>query len=119
MNGLNKFIVGTGLFVDNMSGMFAETWLPVGLVTAFLTLIPVVEVMTGAMMLIGIYTHFAAYAASFFFGMLIFGHVVAGDTSVVAGMLIYIFAALLLGHMPHTYLSLDYHLHPPKKGKKK
>lgn len=111
--GVAKFKMGVGGFAEEMSGMFAETIIPVGFAKAFLMAVPLIEVVLGTLLLIGLYTRYAAELAALLFALLIVGLTATGNNDLIlmmAANYIYIGAAFILASNPHISWSLDHAL---------
>lgn len=109
--GVAKFKMGVGDFAAEMSGMFSETVIPVGFAKAFLSVVPLVEVILGALILLGLYTRYAALASALLFALFIVGLTSTGNNDFIlmmAANYIYIFAAFKLTCYPHSNWSLDH-----------
>lgn len=109
--GVAKFKMGVSGFAAEMSSMFDATVIPVGLARAFLTVVPLLEVVLGALILLGLYTRYAALTAAFLFAFFIVGLTSTGNNELLvmnAANYIYIFAAFFLAHCPHSTWSLDH-----------
>ena len=112
VSGINKFNGGVSAFVDNMSSMMEGSLLPMGIVTAFLTIVPLIEVILGAMILLGLYTKHAAGIASYLFALFVIGLSSTGNPDMMQGItnnFIFLFAAIMLAKKATmTKLSLDH-----------
>lgn len=110
--GINKFSGGVSAFVDNMSAMLEGSILPLGLITAFLTIIPLIEVVLGAMILLGLYTNHAAGVAAYLFALFIIGLTSTGNPELMQAItnnFIYLYGATMLAKCGMvTRLSLDH-----------
>lgn len=116
--GVAKFKMGVGGFAEEMSAMFAETVIPLGLAKSFLSVVPLVEVILGALLLLGLYTRYAALASALLFALFIIGLTSTGNNDFIlmmAANYIYIFACFKLTCNLHSSWSLD---HVLCKGKK-
>ena len=111
--GVAKFKMGISGFAEEMSGMFDATVIPLGLAKAFLTVVPLLEVVLGALILIGLYTRYAALTAALLFALFIVGLTSTGNNDfllMMAANYIYIFAAFKLSCNAHSTWSLDHAL---------
>ena len=109
--GIAKFKMGIATFAAESSVMFGETIIPVALAKGFLSATPVIEVVLGALILLGLYTRHAALLAAFLFAIFIVGLTSTGSSNFITMMsanFIYIFAAFILAHMHHSKWSLDH-----------
>ena len=85
-------------FVEATQAQFAETWLPVWLVTLEARLIPGVEVVIGALLLVGYKTRWAIVAAMILMYTLVFGMIILQNWEIVARHLIYVLCFYVLLH---------------------
>lgn len=113
--GLNIFMHGAvrlganyGAFVQSTLNQFAETWLPVWLVTLEARLVPGVEIAVGALLLVGYKTRWAIVAGMALLSTLLFGMVVLQNWEIVSRHLIYALSFYALLHnLEFNALSLD------------
>ncbi len=85
-------------FVATTQAQFAETWLPMWLVTLEARLIPGVEVVVGALLLVGYKTRWAIVAAMILMYTLVFGMIILQNWEIVARHLIYALCFYVLLH---------------------
>ncbi len=69
--GHSKLQGGTAAFVDAVLPLFADTVLPAALVKAFVTAVPTVEVVLGALLVLGLFTDLAVRLAALLFAIYI------------------------------------------------
>jgi thiosulfate dehydrogenase [quinone] large subunit len=113
--GLNFFMHGAvrlgpnyQKFIAWTQGVFAESWLPDWLVTLEAYLIPGVEMLIGALLVLGFKTRFAVILAFGLMATLVFGMNVVQDWELVSRHVIYVIALYLLMHnMEFNKYSLD------------
>jgi len=113
--GLNIFMHGAvrlggnyGAFVEATQNQFADTWLPVWLVTLEARLIPGVELAVGALLLVGYRTRWAIVAGMVLLSTLLFGMIVLQNWEIVSRHLIYALSFYALLHnLEFNALSLD------------
>lgn len=109
--GIAKFSGGVDAFVTGSMPMFEGSLIPLALAKAYLTLVPLLEVVLGALMLLGLFTQIAAFVAMFLFALFIVGLTATGKPELM-GMLsnnfILLFASAFLGKKSMGMLSLDY-----------
>ncbi len=74
-----------------MSGQYRNTWLPNPLVGAFGHLLPVLEVLLGALLLLGLFRNAALFATGLLLIILTFGQVVVGQGQTVFFNTCYVF----------------------------
>lgn len=94
--GLNIFMHGAvrlgpnyTAFVQTTQAQFAETWLPTWLVTLEARVVPGVEILVGALILVGYKTRWAVLGGMALLATLLFGMVTLQSWDVVARHLIY------------------------------
>ena len=85
-------------FVEATQAQFAETWLPMWLVTLEARLIPGVEVAVGILLLVGYKTRWALVAAMILMYTLVFGMIILQNWEIVARHLIYALSLYVLLH---------------------
>lgn len=95
-SGISKLLVGPGTFADGLAEDFADTILPMGLVTAFGYVLPFAEVGLGALLLVGLLTPAALAGTGALMVLLTFGTVMLPDPPVVANNLFYALVAAVL-----------------------
>lgn len=85
-------------FVEATQAQFAETWLPMWLVTLEARLIPGVEVAVGVLLLVGYKTRWALVASMILMYTLVFGMIILQNWEIVARHLIYALSFYVLLH---------------------
>lgn len=113
--GMNIFMHGavrTGAnykaFVQWTQDLFANTWLPVWLVTLEARAIPVVEIAVGALIFLGFKTRWAVLGGMLLLATLLFGMVTLQDWEIVARHLIYALCFfVLLYNTELNHFSID------------
>lgn len=96
--GLNKFIGGYFAFAEGMTTNFAETWLPAFVVIPFAYVLPFLEVVVGALLVVGLFTRLTLVVTGLLLIVLAFGMMLQGQASVVSANLTYVLmAAVALG----------------------
>lgn len=113
--GLNMFMHGAvrlgpnyGDFISWTQGVFAESWLPMWLVTLEARLIPGVEIAIGVMLFLGFRTRLALIMAIVLMATLVFGMNVVQNWELVNRHVIYVIAFYLLLHnMEFNQKSID------------
>lgn len=103
--GLNMFMHGAvrlgpnyGEFITWTQGVFAESWLPMWLVTLEARLIPGVEIAIGVLLFLGLKTRVALIMAIVLMATLVFGMNVVQNWELVNRHVIYVIAFYLLLH---------------------
>ena len=108
MHGAVRLGSNYGEFVQATLNQFAETWLPVWLVTVEASVIPGVEIAIGALLLIGYQTRWAIVAGIALLSTLLFGMIVLQNWEIVSRHLVYALCFyLLLHHLEFNEVSLD------------
>ncbi len=99
---------GVAVWEQPMATTFEETFLPMALVHAFLYMIPYIEVLLGAMTLLGLYTRWALLVGVSFYVILMFGHTVRQNWAGVHIIMHYGFYYwVLLVLLGQNWLALD------------
>ncbi len=76
--------------VDMLRSGFADTWLPLGLVTVVAYVIPFWEALIGVSLLLGFYYRWGLVASGALLSVLTFGLAVQGDYELISRNLIYL-----------------------------
>lgn len=105
--GLGKFMMGVSAFVAQYSPTFESSWLPMGVVTLWLTVLPYLEFVVGALLVLGLFTRWAAVAAGFMFMLFIWGGTLSGQPDIFYNVFLPFFAAMWLIKKPYSSVSLD------------
>lgn len=105
--GIAKFSGGVEAFVSSSTGMFEGTVIPVALAKIYLTVLPLLEVVMGGLLILGLFTSVAASVASFMFALFIVG-LAATKSDAITNSFIFMFASLWLTKMESGKLSLDH-----------
>ena len=113
--GLNMFMHGAvrlgpnyGDFISWTQGVFAESWLPMWLVTLEARLIPGIEIAVGVLLFLGFKTRLALILAIVLMATLVFGMNVVQNWELVNRHVIYVIAFYLLLHnMEFNQKSID------------
>ena len=88
--GMGKIMGGLSMFVANMSGGFAESFLPMALVTGFFYLVPFIEILLGLMLLLSWKRECALWTTGVLMIVFLFGHLAKGDMGNISSIMIYI-----------------------------
>ncbi len=111
ITGYLKLKTGTTAFVEAAMPGFANTFIPQGLIKGFLTIVPTLELVVGAMLVLGLFANVAARVAGLMFALYIVA-LTAQNTAeggvYVIGLFIYLFAAFKLICHNESPISLDY-----------
>ena len=101
--GVNLLIHGAvrifgdyGGFVDGLNKYFEPTIIAGGLVTAFATVLPWIEVLLGVLLLVGFQTKWALVATGLVMSVLIFGMSLVQNWDAVGIQMIYVISVFLL-----------------------
>ena len=113
--GLNMFMHGAvrlgsnyGNFIGYVEGLFADTWLPMWLVTLEARLIPGVEILLGVLVFAGYQTRWALLGCMALLASLLFGMVLLEDWEIVSRHLIYALCFYVLLHNTDcNHVSID------------
>jgi uncharacterized membrane protein YphA (DoxX/SURF4 family) len=105
--GINKFMMGSSVFTEMAGKGFTETWLPMGIVTSWLSLMPFLEVVLGALLFFGLYAKWATRLTGFFFVVLMLGGAISQNEAMLLPLFIYLFAVIFLHEKPQSSVSLD------------
>ena len=102
------FWTGLGKFVGGITKEFAEAPLPEFAVAGFAYFIPFAELALGLLLLLGLWTRWAAFFGGLFITALVFGTALRSDWSLLSSQMIYaaIFYLILL-HRNYDFYSLD------------
>lgn len=94
--------------VDMLRAGFADTWLPLGLVTAVAYVIPFWEALIGLSLFLGFYYRWGLISAGVLLSVLTFGLAVQGEYELISRNLIYlIFVFFGLSNAGDCRLSID------------
>lgn len=108
MHGLSRWIVGPAIFANKLTEQFAKTPLPEWSVRGFGLILPSVEALIGALLLIGLRTRAALVGASLLMMVLTFGSSLAQDWSAAGTQLMYALVfSVLLFLREHNAWSVD------------
>lgn len=106
--GIGKFLMGVGAFVSGTQERLAGSPLPEGLVAVFATALPFLEVILGALLILGLYTSATLFAAGVLVMLLTFGTVMEPDPATVSRNVNYALVVfVLLWLVDYDRYSLD------------
>jgi thiosulfate dehydrogenase (quinone) large subunit len=98
---LNNFSLG-------MTTEFSRTWLPFGIVQAFSYALPFLELLTGLLLIFGVFTRFAVFLGVLLMVILIFGSSLIDEWQNVAIQMFYgVYFVGLLVYIEHNGFSVD------------
>jgi len=107
-HGFMRFVTGVSAWAQPQAASFTETFLPLPLVSIALYMIPFVQVVVGAAIILGWRTRAALLGGLGLFFLLLFGHVVRqnwGGAHTVMHYAIYYW--ILLALLSQNWMSLD------------
>jgi thiosulfate dehydrogenase (quinone) large subunit len=109
IHGLGRlFGFGAEEFATQTSAAFTHVPLPHSAVYAFLVVLPFVEAILGALMVVGLFTRWALTLGGLLIAVLVFGTALRGDWSIVGIQMVYaIIYYFLLRNLADNYFSLD------------
>lgn len=106
--GVQKFIGGYSRFVAGIQNQFANSWLPGFAIHIFALLLPFTEVIFGALLVLGLFTLYAAALEAIFVMALNTGMQMSGDAATVANNLVYaLILCALVFLIDYNAFSLD------------
>lgn len=106
--GLGKLLNGFVKFAEGHEKDFSTTWLPGSAVYSFGVALPFLELIAGSLLVLGMFTRFAAAFGGILLLLLTTGLTISGNPGAVAHNLIYsIIFFLLLHHADDNGMSLD------------
>ena len=107
-HGFMRVISDTGAWVDSQVALFTESFLPTLWVTAFLWVLPFVEVIMGALLALGLYTYWTSVAGALMMLVLLFGNTTRQEWGTVGNNMHYtLYFCLLVAAHPFDWLALD------------
>lgn len=108
--GISKLLKGLGPFVSGMRKRFEQSPLPVELVEPFAYVLPFVEVTVGTLVVLGLFTRVALFAAGLLMLALTFGAVMEPSPPTVANNINYALVIfVLLWLVEFNRYSVDHH----------
>jgi len=93
--GIGKFMRGLGSFAAGTQQRFAGK-LPMALVVPFAYSLPIIEVLIGVLLVLGLFNSIALVLSGLLLIALTFGMVILGDTATVANNLLYVLINFVL-----------------------
>ncbi len=93
---IGKFRTGVGTFAAGMTKQFESAWLPAPLVKAFGYALPFVELVLGALLVVGLFRDATLLATGLLLLVLTFGQAVLGSPGVFNNLVLTWMVALLL-----------------------
>lgn len=95
MHGLVRLPKMQG-FAEHVVGMFTDTILPSGLVTAYAYAVPVIEVAVGLLLILGLFTQVALIAGGLLMATFVFGIAMLENWQTVGTQMVYAIVFYLL-----------------------
>lgn len=83
-------------FVEHITGMFAQTILPSGLVTAYAYAVPVIEVAIGLLLILGLFTEAVLIVGGLLMASFVFGMAILENWGTVGTQMVYAVVFYLL-----------------------
>lgn len=95
-------------FVDHLAKGFAETWLPGWWVRGFAWVVPPVELVIGAMMVVGLFTRQSLVVGFVLMASFVFGACLQENWSLVGAQMVYVICFyFLVIHLRYNRWSID------------
>ncbi len=108
LHGAMRYVTGVGAWVDSTAKLFENTILPVPLVHGFLMTLPILEVVIGALTIIGLYTRFALIAGAVMILSLVLGTGFRQDWTTVGSQMLYAaYYYLMIARLEDNWLAVD------------
>lgn len=108
MHGAMRFVTGVGAWETNQAKAFEGTILPLALVHGFLLSLPILEIIIGALTIIGLYTRFALIAGAVMIFSLVFGTGIRQDWTTVGSQMLYAaYYYLMIARLEDNWLAID------------
>ncbi len=107
-HGFMRLLTGLGAWATPVADTFADTYLPMSLVLAFLYTLPFIEVALGAMMTLGLFTRWAMIGGAVMMLVLLYGNTARQDWGTAGNNMhyaLYFWIMLALHH--YDWLALD------------
>jgi thiosulfate dehydrogenase (quinone) large subunit len=118
MHGMTRISSGVEKFAGTMVTEFQATFLPAGFVHAFGVVLPFVEALVGALLILGLFTRFAVILGSLVMASLVFGTALRSDWNTIGLQLIYaaIYYVLLSRVADNAYCADALRVRPGEPG---
>ncbi|MBS1523852.1 MAG: DoxX family membrane protein [Bacteroidetes bacterium] len=108
MHGLVRIKKGDRIFIDSLLKEFAQSGLPVSLLTIFGAMLPYTELIIGLMLIAGLLTQSVLIAGCLLMFVLLIGKSLVADWGIVTFQMLYILIyCILLGGLKYNALSVD------------
>lgn len=107
-HGFMRFLTGLGAWVDSTMALYEGTYLPEPFLNVTLHLIPLAELIIGALVLLGWFTRWAILASVSLFVVLLYGHTVRQNWSIGHVVVHYgIYYWVMFVFIRYNWLALD------------
>ncbi len=107
-HGFMRVLTGVSAWEVPTAALFADTFLPMPLVHAFLYTIPFIEVALGALIILGVFTRWALIGGLIFMLVLVFGHTARQNWGGAHTVMHYgLYYWILLALLSQNWMSLD------------
>ena len=107
-HGFNRVLMSLNEFEARVAALFVDTYLPMPLVHIALYMIPIVEIVIGALTILGLFTRWALFGGVILMIVLLFGNTARQNwsgTHIVMPYGLYYWILLVL--QDHNWLALD------------
>ena len=107
-HGFMRVIGDMGAWVDSQAALFTESFLPALWVTAFLYVLPFVELILGALLALGLFTYWVSVAGALMMLVLLFGNTTRQAWSTAGNNMHYsLYFCILIAANAYDGFSLD------------
>ena len=107
-HGFMRPLTGLSAWEAPMAATFADTYLPLPLVHAFLYTLPFVEMVLGAMMILGLFTRWAMIGGSVMMLLLVYGNTARQEWGTAGNNMVYaLYFWIMLALQDYDWLALD------------
>ena len=100
--GVNKFMGGYMNFVDQLTGMFAQSWIPQVAISPIAYALPIIEIVLGILLVLGLWSDKLLLLAGLLFILFTIGNMAGGMMDLMAYNTVYLlvisFALYLHGY---------------------
>jgi len=108
MHGAMRYVTGVGVWEANQAELFESTILPMVLVHGFLLALPLLEIIIGALTIVGYYTRVALIAGAVMILSLVFGTGIRQDWTTVGSQMLYAaYYYFLIAKFEDNWLAID------------
>ncbi len=107
-HGFMRLLTGLSAWEVPQAAVFADTYLPMPLVHAFLYTLPFIEVALGAMMILGLFTRWAMIGGAVMMLSLVFGNTARQEWGTVGNNMLYsLYFWIMLTLQRYDWFGLD------------